>query len=792
MALTVNTNIPSLNTQRNINNTSNALNTSMQRLSTGSRINSAKDDAAGLQISNRLTNQISGLNVATRNANDGISLAQTAEGALQQSTNLLQRMRDLAIQSANGSNSDADRSALQKEVSALQNELTRIAETTTFGGRKLMDGSFGTSSFQVGSNAYENIDVTVKNASASAIGSYQVGSDSTVVANKLGTVPTAASLQTVSGTVVSGTSAGFSAGSMKVVGSGQEATIEINRNDSAKSLAAKFDGSISGLSATARTVVKADVNTSGSGQSASFDLTVGSGSDAKKVSLVGVTSNDDLVKQINSNSAKLGLKANLDADKNVVIESSTGENVTFGRITGAATISVQAQDAKGNYSQALTVDSSAGGSKTAVGYLQLNSPESYAITDVKREDVYGTKLTVAAMPTVANNTVSLSLDKVTVGGTELKIDADARITDTASLMSALKNAKSEDGKTGAELLQIDGDTVKSKFGETITFGTFSQINKLTATGAESKVASAAAQVTSRSYDKVTGDYAVVNDAVSLGASNKVDIKAVTVSVNDTSTEVAVNDLKLGVATLAANNYLTLDKVTVGDTELKLAAGAKITDADSLIAALKEATTASGQKASDFIEFGDDKNIRIKGGESITFGSIKQFDATDAAVDPATANLTYQKFGTTVGTGANEYQAAANIGTAAVAANKFSVEVAGGAQIFGDAKASQATVSEVDISTAEGAQRALAVLDSALAGIDAQRADLGAVQNRFDNTINNLQNISENASAARSRIMDTDYAAETANLSKNQVLQQAGTAILAQAKQLPQSVLSLLQ
>nr|WP_270067762.1 flagellin [Stutzerimonas stutzeri] len=792
MALTVNTNIPSLNTQRNINNTSNALNTSMQRLSTGSRINSAKDDAAGLQISNRLTNQISGLNVAVRNANDGISLAQTAEGALQQSTNLLQRMRDLAIQSANGSNSDADRSALQKEVSALQSELTRIAETTTFGGRKLMDGSFGTSSFQVGSNAYENIDVTVKNASASAIGSYQVGSDSAVVANKLGTVPTAASLQTVSGTVVSGTSAGFSAGSMKVVGSGQEATIEINRNDSAKSLAAKFDGSISGLSATARTVVKADVNTSGSGQSASFDLTVGSGSDAKKVSLVGVTSNDDLVKQINSNSAKLGLKANLDADKNVVIESSTGENVTFGRITGAATISVQAQDAKGNYSQALTVDSSAGGAKTAVGYLQLNSPESYAITDVKREDVYGTKLTVAAMPTVAGSTVSLSLDKVTVGGTELKIDADARITDTASLMSALKNAKSEDGKTGAELLQIDGDTVKSKFGETITFGTFSQINKATATGVETKVPSAAAQVTSRSYDKVTGDYAVVANAVSLGASNKVDIKAVTVSVNDTSTEVAVNDLKLGVATLAANNYLTLDKVTVGDTELKLAAGAKITDADSLIAALKEATTASGQKASDFIEFGDDNNIRIKGGESITFGSIKQFDATDAAVSPATANLTYQKFGTTVGTGANEYQGVANIGAEAIAANKFSVEVAGGAQIFGDAKASQATVSEVDISTAEGAQRALAVLDSALAGIDAQRADLGAVQNRFDNTINNLQNISENASAARSRIMDTDYAAETANLSKNQVLQQAGTAILAQAKQLPQSVLSLLQ
>ena len=135
MALTVNTNIPSLNTQRNLQNASSSLATSMQRLSTGSRINSAKDDAAGLQISNRLTNQINGLNQATRNANDGISLSQTAEGAMQQSTNILQRIRDLAVQSANGSNSDADRSALQKEVTAQQNELTRIAQTTTFGGR---------------------------------------------------------------------------------------------------------------------------------------------------------------------------------------------------------------------------------------------------------------------------------------------------------------------------------------------------------------------------------------------------------------------------------------------------------------------------------------------------------------------------------------------------------------------------------------------------------------------------------------------------------------------------------
>lgn len=172
MALTVNTNVASLNTQRNLNSSSRALDTSLQRLSTGLRINSAKDDAAGLQISNRLTSQINGLNVAVRNANDGISMAQTAEGALQQSTNILQRMRELALQSANGSNSEEDRASLQLEVEQLQEELTRIAETTSFGTQKLLDGSLGSVSFQVGANAGETIaiDFTTTGFDATALG----------------------------------------------------------------------------------------------------------------------------------------------------------------------------------------------------------------------------------------------------------------------------------------------------------------------------------------------------------------------------------------------------------------------------------------------------------------------------------------------------------------------------------------------------------------------------------------------------------------------------------------------
>ncbi|ELI5737210.1 flagellin [Vibrio fluvialis] len=163
MAITVNTNVSALVAQRHLNTATDLLNQSLERLSSGKRINSAKDDAAGLQISNRLESQMRGLDVAVRNANDGISIMQTAEGAMQETTNLLQRMRDLSLQSANGSNSNAERVALQEEMGALNDEMNRIAETTSFGGRKLLNGSFGQTSFQIGASSGEAVQVSLKN-----------------------------------------------------------------------------------------------------------------------------------------------------------------------------------------------------------------------------------------------------------------------------------------------------------------------------------------------------------------------------------------------------------------------------------------------------------------------------------------------------------------------------------------------------------------------------------------------------------------------------------------------------
>ncbi|MDA9557522.1 flagellin [Vibrio sp.] len=161
MAINVNTNIPAMTAERYMNNAASDVQKSMERLSSGQRINSAKDDAAGLQISNRLASQSRGLEIAVRNANDGISIAQTAEGAMNETTNILQRMRDLSLQSSNGSNSKADRKAIQQEVTALNAELNRIAETTSFGGQRLLNGSFGNQSFQIGANSGEAVILTM-------------------------------------------------------------------------------------------------------------------------------------------------------------------------------------------------------------------------------------------------------------------------------------------------------------------------------------------------------------------------------------------------------------------------------------------------------------------------------------------------------------------------------------------------------------------------------------------------------------------------------------------------------
>lgn len=316
MAITVNTNVTALNAQRNLNKTNNALNVSIQRLSTGSRINSAKDDAAGLQISNRLTSQINGLDVAAKNANDGISIAQTAEGAMQESTNIMQTMREKALQSANGTNSADDRAAIQKEVSALSTELDRIANTTSFGGQKLLDGSFGSRALQVGSEAGETINLSLNSTKASDLKT-TIGEATFKTGGAVATVTSGK----VTGTFTitgsgSGTTATFtSADLQKMVGSDGKIDLnkfaeEVNKlsGKTGVSAAVKDNGELEMISANKFTTkVGTATATSASMKSISMaDIDMSTQAGANKA-LLAI---DSSLKQIDSQRADLGALQN--------------------------------------------------------------------------------------------------------------------------------------------------------------------------------------------------------------------------------------------------------------------------------------------------------------------------------------------------------------------------------------------------------------------------------------------------------------------------------------------------
>ncbi|WP_439854857.1 flagellin N-terminal helical domain-containing protein [Pseudomonas yamanorum] len=419
MALTVNTNLASLTVQNNLNKASSALQTSMQRLSSGLRINSAKDDAAGLQIAGRLTSQINGLGVAIKNAGDGNSIAQTAEGAMQQSTNILQTMRSLALSSANGSLSADDRKSNQSQYAALTAELTRISATTTFGGRNLLDGSFGTTAFQVGANANQTINMSLGNVSANNIGSQQLLS----------------SAQTPNAT-------GVAAGTITVTGGGQtSAALAIAAGDSAKDIAAQLNGAVGGLQATASNEAQFTVPAmTVANPTASFTMAVGSAS----VSFTGITSASDLAGQLNSNAAKLGISVNFDQSTNALsIKSDSGENFTFSAAdAGGQTIGVATKGGNGAYGTSATLTAAA---LVATGQVSLNSSSSYSLT--------GTGGGVAGM-FAATGTNAVNSAKIVVSNTDVTTAANAQSA-VDVITQALSSIDSQRADLGAVQNRFD-------------------------------------------------------------------------------------------------------------------------------------------------------------------------------------------------------------------------------------------------------------------------------------------------------------------------------------------------
>jgi flagellin len=381
MAAIINTNTASLNAQRNLTTSQSSLAQSLQRLSSGLRINSAKDDAAGLAIAERFTSQIKGLNQAARNANDGISLAQTAEGGLGTAGDLLQRMRELAVQSANGTNSASDRASLQQEVSQLQQELNRVATTTQFNGQNVLDGSMSGTQFQVGANANQTIDVGIASAKGSDIGNYGLtyATDATTTgATSAATVATGASA-----------SSRLATQTLTVAGNGESEDISVTAGENLKTVADNINAktSVTGVSAESRTrATLGNVSTTGT---VTFNL-AGNGSSVA----IGATVSDTgdlstLAAAINQQSATTGISA---THKNGVItlQSKEGYDIkidNFSSSTAGGTIDVTGQDGFSDPEASVDVGvaQTIGGttdtdSSTVGGQLKFNASSGYTVT----------------------------------------------------------------------------------------------------------------------------------------------------------------------------------------------------------------------------------------------------------------------------------------------------------------------------------------------------------------------------------------------------------------------------
>jgi len=360
MALSINTNVAALEAQINLRQSSSMLRVNQQRLSSGLRINSAKDDAAGLAISNRFTAQIKGLNQASRNAGDGISLAQTAEGAMDEVSNILQRVRELAVQSANDSNSADDRQSLQAEVTQLQNELNRIAKETSFNSETILDGSFTAKNFQVGAFQNQTISFSIDSVHGDDIGAHVYDTD-----NAIEEVQTGGSAQ----------DNGVTSQDISVSGKSGSGSITLTGAESAKTIAGAINdiSSDTGVEAEART--EAEINNISSTGAISFSMT-GSGTATVSANVTDTSDMSSLAEAVNEQSSETGITAQLSGDNSsITLISKEGDDIKLDFSSGSNDISFQ-----GAYGSAATVGANNDNYATVGGNVKFVSDAGFFVS----------------------------------------------------------------------------------------------------------------------------------------------------------------------------------------------------------------------------------------------------------------------------------------------------------------------------------------------------------------------------------------------------------------------------
>jgi len=644
----VNTNVKSLVAQDSLMKSGRSLSTSMERLSTGKRINSAKDDAAGLSISNRMDSQIRGLTMAVKNANDGISLMQTAEGALDEVTNSLQRMRELAVQAVNGTNNAQDRAALDAEVQQLKSEIDRTAKTTQFNSINLLDGSYKNKILQIGDKANQTLKVGIAGAKVSDLGMGPGTTGGNVfVGGRLGFTD---STNTISSKFASGGSLslvinGTIISSIKSDTSGaNNTTLDIN------DITTAINNSRAGVTASAFN--EATAAYAGSGiiaSTGSFSVLVTATDGAQITVKVGnTTSLQEVADKINAQGGAATVQARINDEGKLVLFNNSGANMTVTDATNAnATIGMN---------QAI-------GFKTADKFRGMLKLESLTDNPVSI-DVQGK---LANSGTVTDDTANTALR--TLGLVQLNAVRSGSVN-TASTVSS---------ETSTEVLK-DAYTYQG------------------------------ASITASTTEWMAGEVKI----------NGVDIYRSGQTTDTTAKKV------------------------------------------NLINSFADETGV-------FASYGSNSSGSI----AITLNSINN--------RPISVDLGNDTITTAYGGYASHGLVSVNVGDDYYDGTKPTGAGGSGSSITG-----------LNVLSASTATDAIKSIDKAIEQVSMSRADLGALQNRLIATVNNLSNVVTNTEASRSRIMDTDYSKETTNLAKSQIIQQAATAMLAQANQAPQMVMSLLK
>jgi len=450
MATSINTNIASLNAQRNLVGSQDALSTSLQRLSSGLRINSARDDAAGLAISERMTSQINGMAQAQRNANDGVSLAQTGESALAQMSGLLQRIRELAVQSANGTNTASDRQSLNQELNQLTAELDRFSTSTQFNGLALFDGTFTSTNYQVGANANQTVTATSANFRTSNYGVQELKSSDTATA-AVGAVDnaTAAAIYTENSAAT--------ASENTINGGYGTATFDIFTTDSAKDIADRINGQPqTGVRASAYT--QFDLTTFDAGASYTWKV-FGTNSTAQTISFsvgnpASGTGLSSVVQAFNDKASQTGVIATISAvsPDQVTLTAADGSNVTIGQVSGSSNADVGISATTGTLGEvagAVTIVTNQ--TATVAGQIILDSPKSYSIVQGANASVglfsatssagAGVVGAASASAAVLQAVSTLDISTVTGANNAMRI-TDAAITavnDQRAAFGALQN-----------------------------------------------------------------------------------------------------------------------------------------------------------------------------------------------------------------------------------------------------------------------------------------------------------------------------------------------------------------